>query len=93
MPTYARSVKKPNSYQLKSSGHQNRCHRARPGAEARLGFTLIELLVVIAIIAILASLLLPVLSQTKEQGRKARCISNVRQIIYSCLLYAEDKME
>ena len=62
----------------------------RNEAGAARAFTLIELLVVIAIIAILAALLLPVLSRAKEQGRKTRCVSNERQIIYACLMYSQD---
>jgi len=54
------------------------------------GFTLIELLVVVAIIAILASLLLPVLAAGKVSVRKTLCLSNQRQMFLSTQMYADD---
>ena len=50
-------------------------------------FTLIELLVVIAIIALLVSILLPALRKSREQGRLAVCMSNMRQIKVAALMY------
>ncbi len=43
-------------------------------------FTLIELLTVIAIIGILAAILIPTVSKVREHAKRAKCMSNVRQL-------------
>jgi len=59
----------------------------------RSGFTLIELLVVIAIIAILAAILFPVFGRARENGRRAACQSNLKQIGLGLMQYAQDNEE
>jgi len=54
------------------------------------GFTLIELLVVIAIIAVLMAILVPALNSAREQGKRAVCLGNLRQLGLAWVLYADD---
>jgi prepilin-type N-terminal cleavage/methylation domain-containing protein/prepilin-type processing-associated H-X9-DG protein len=56
----------------------------------RQAFTLIELLVVIAIIAILMAVLMPALNRVREQGQRAVCLSQLKGLMLSWTMYADD---
>jgi len=66
------------------------CRRSDNILNGRGGFTLVELLVVIAIIALLMSILMPALNRAREQGKRAVCLSNLRQLMLAWILYADD---
>lgn len=53
-------------------------------------FTMAELLVVVAVIAVIAALLLPVLSNAREKGREITCLDHEDQIAIAVMLYVDD---
>ncbi len=57
-------------------------------AAQRGGFTLVELLVVLVTITVLATLLVPALSQTKLKAPALTCMSNLKQMQLGWELYA-----
>jgi len=58
--------------------------------DKRKAFTLIELLVVIAIIAVLMAILMPALNRAREQGQRAVCLSNLKQLTLAWIMYADE---
>src|SRR5262245_49893419 len=72
------------------------CFRSHPypGISPRRGaFTLVELLVVIAIVGILASLLLPGLSKSKQNAQRIQCLNSHRQLCLAWRMYSDDNDE
>ena len=57
------------------------------------GFTLIELLVVIVIIALLMTILLPAMKSAREQGKRAVCLNNLKQLTLGWMMYADGNDE
>ena len=56
----------------------------------RNGFSLVELLVTLGIIALLAGLILPILSRARKNAHQTSTVSNLHQCAIALMLYAED---
>jgi prepilin-type processing-associated H-X9-DG protein len=62
----------------------------RQRAGSAFEFTLVELLVSVAIIMTLLALLLPSLNKARDYAKSISCVSNNKQILAGCVLYAAD---
>lgn len=63
-----------------------------PGRRAA-GFSIVELLVVIGIIALLMSMLFPVLRSARQTAERAKCASNLRQLGLAFQMYTNDNRQ
>ncbi len=57
---------------------------------AESGFTLIELMIVILVILILAAILVPQFGLARERARKAKCVSNQRNLETAVAMWTTD---
>jgi prepilin-type N-terminal cleavage/methylation domain-containing protein/prepilin-type processing-associated H-X9-DG protein len=64
--------------------------RSTQSLARRGGFTLVELLVVIGLIAVLVSLLLPVITKARAAAQAAACLSNLRQMGTAWTMYTSE---
>jgi prepilin-type processing-associated H-X9-DG protein len=62
-------------------------------SRSRAGLSLIELLAVITLVGIMVLILVPVVTQVRENARQATCGSNLRQIGMVTFLYANDNKD
>jgi len=63
---------------------------SRRRAFSSRAFTLVELLVVVGIVAVLISLLIPVVAGARRHALRVQCASNLRQIVLGFIQYGHD---
>ena len=68
--------------------HSDPKHQSPP--PIRRGFTLVEILVVIGILAVLMSILIPVIRQARKQANTVKCMNNQKQLVQASTMFSRD---
>ncbi|HEX8912061.1 MAG TPA: type II secretion system protein [Humisphaera sp.] len=75
---------------FRTSGRMVPSPRRHRGPGGRPAFTLVELAVVIGIIAVLISIILPVIARASAMAKELRCANNTRTLMQAFLAFAGD---
>ena len=64
--------------------------QGRTNRNKEQGFTALEIIVVIAVVALLAGLILPMMSRPKNRHHRIGCVSNLKQVALAARMWAND---
>ena len=90
VPFYGAGIRVKYAQAFRAGDEIGRLAPRRAGAAAARGFSLIELMLVLTVTVVLTGLLLPVLTQIKENAFRVMCSSNLRQIGFGLTTYADE---
>lgn len=90
VPFYGAGIRVKIAHAFRTGDEIGRLAPRRAEAVAARGFSLIELMMVLVVTAVLTGLLLPVLTQIKENAFRIMCSSNLRQIGFGIITYADE---
>jgi len=89
-PAMGDDINKAGKNQRTEDGGQRTEYTPSSEIRSLSAFTLIELLIVIAIIALLMAILVPALSRAKEMGKRAVCLTQIKQLQLAWNIYCDE---
>lgn len=92
-PSELAALRRAAKAERRSLSELVRSHLILPVGRPRKGksraFTLIELLVAVSVCAVLVGILIPTLAKSREEARKARCLSDLKNLAVPVAFYVD----